>query len=103
MKKGVGKKGEDKKSVLSNAIKDLETEIGRLGREKSSYNQSLRGIAGEMDVDHQKEKELQKKIAALAEKEASLNQKKKGLQMKIDKLSDKLGKISKIKSEMADI
>ena len=40
---------------------------------------------------------------ALIEKEAKLNQKKNNLQTKIDRVSDKLGKISKIKSEMADI
>ena len=102
MKKGADK-GMEKKSALASAIRDLETEIGKLGREKASYNQSLKGISSEMDSDHEKEKELQKKIAQLIEKEAALNQKKKNLQMKVDKLSDKLGKISKIKSEMADI
>ena len=107
MKKRVKKKAEksslDKHSALSGAIKDLEVEIRKLGREKSDLNKNLSVVSSAIDVDRDKEKELQQKIAMLIEKEAKLSHRKKNLQAKIDSVSDKINKISKIKSEMADI
>ena len=102
MKKRVNK-NVSKKSALSGAIKDLEIEISELGKEKREIQQSLNKISSAINVDHQLEKEMQEKIARLAEKEARLNQKKKNLQTDIDSVSDKLNKIAKIKCEMADI
>lgn len=91
------------KSALSGAIKDLETEIRKLGKDKTGLKKTLTGVASAINVDRSKERELQQKIASLIDREAKLNQRKKSLQVKIDSLSDKLGKISKIKSEMSDI
>lgn len=104
MKKRVSKNGElGRKSVLSSAIKDLESEIRKLNKDKSNFQKSLSDTSSAIDVDRDRERELQQKIAKLIDKEAKLNQKKKNLETKIEKLSDKIGKISKIKSEMADI
>lgn len=103
MKKRAKSKGKEENSALAGAIRELETEIKKLGREKSNMKQALDEASSAIEGDHQKEKELQEKIARLIEKEAQLNQKKKNLEVKIDKVSDKLTKISKIKSEMSDI
>ena len=104
MKKGrSGKRGSDNKSALAGAMRDLETEIARLKREKNEINKILDSISSTLNVDREKEREMQERIAKLMEKEARLNEKKKGLQGKIDGVSDKIGKISKIKTEMADI
>lgn len=106
MKKRVVKKGVkrvDRKSILSGAVKDLTVEINKLGKEKSVHKRTLVSVSSAINVDREKEKELQQKIAKLIEREAKLNQKKKKLQTKIDSVSDKINKISKIKSEMADI
>ena len=92
-----------KRSALSGAIKDLDSEIKRLSKEKSQHKQSLHKTAATMEEDRRAERLLQKRIAALIEKEAKLNQRKKKLQGKVDRVSDKLNKINKIKSEMADI
>ncbi len=102
MKKRVSNK-KDKGSALTGAIKDLEAEIKKLGKEKSSLKQELNEVSSAIEVDHDREKELQRKMAQLIEKEAKLNDKRKHLQMNIDDVSDKITKISKIKSEMSDI
>lgn len=91
------------KSALAGAMRDLENEISRLRREKNEINKILESISSTLNVDRGKERELQERIAKLIEKEARLNEKKKSLQAKIDGVSDKIGKISKIKTEMADI
>ena len=104
MKKRVGKTRKvSQKSALSGAIRDLENEINKLGKDKSNLKRMLSSIASSINVDHSKERELQQEIARLIEKEAQLNQRKKNLQAKIDSVADKLNKISKIKSEMSDI
>ena len=102
MKKRASNK-KDKGSVLTGAIKDLEVEIRKLGKEKSALKQELNEVSSSIEVDRDREKELQRKIAQLIEKEAKFNDKRKHLQMKIDDVSDKITKISKIKSEMSDI
>ena len=104
MKKGK-KVGHNKsqKSALSGAIRDLETEIKRLNKEKNDLKRSVSSTSSAIEGDREQEKVLQQKIARLLEREAKLNQKKKNLQGKIDKLSDKVGKISKIRSEMSDV
>lgn len=104
MKKKVNEnRGKGNISALSGAIKDLDVELKKLARDKSSVKQSLEEITSTMEGDHKKEKELQDKIAKLIEKEATLNQKKKGLQNKMDKVADKINKIEKIRSEMSDV
>lgn len=105
MKKRVEDKGisKVKKSPLSGAIKDLGSEIRSLSKERIVLKANLKSVSSSLDGDHDKERELQKKIARLIEKEASLNKKKKTLQAEVDRVSDKVNKISKIKSEMSDI
>ncbi len=91
------------KSVLFEAIKDLEYQINNLSKERGELKKSLNKVSSAINIDRKLEKQLQHKIANLVEKEAELNQQKKNLQTKIEKISDSLSKISKIKSEMADV
>ncbi|HIG52107.1 TPA: hypothetical protein EYQ19_01665 [Candidatus Pacearchaeota archaeon] len=102
-KKTVRKKVTTKKPLLSEALKDINTEIRNLSGNKTFLKKDLRGVLGSIGGDRKKEKELQQRIARLIEKEAKLNQRKKILQTKIDRVADKMNKISKIKSEMSDI
>jgi len=92
-----------KGSALSGAIRDLEIEIKRLSKEKSGLKRNLTSVSSAINVDRQMEKELQQKVARLIEREANLNQRRKNLQVKIDRAADKMSKITKIRSEMADI
>lgn len=101
MKKG--KSAKPNKSALSSALSDLDSEMKRLSQERMEMQTMMRKAARDIDSDQESQKNLQKKIAILAEKEARLVEKKKSLQMKSDALTDKMGKISKIKSEMSDI
>jgi chromosome segregation ATPase len=98
-----GNKVEKKKSVLEDAIKDLEREIGNLSGKKFELKKTLSEVTSEIDVDSEEESKLHAKLAKLSEKETKLTEKKKNLQMKIDGLSEKIAKISKIKSEMTEI
>ncbi|NCO11843.1 hypothetical protein CO038_03425 [Candidatus Pacearchaeota archaeon CG_4_9_14_0_2_um_filter_39_13] len=92
-----------KKSPLAGAIKDLEGEIRQLSKERAQLKADLKKVGSAIDVDHDMESRLQKKLVDLMEKEGRLNKKKKNLQVKIDSVSDKVNKISKIRSEMSDI
>ena len=101
MKKRAGSKKEkvdskNKNYALSGAMRDIQTEIRKLGREKSQLKDELSNVSQSIDVDRVKERELQEQFASLVEKEAKLNEKKKNLQTKIDNISNK-------KSEMADV
>jgi len=92
-----------KSSALSGAIKDLNEEIQKASKEKSTLKKNLENISTAINVDRSKEKELQEKIAKLIQREASLNERKKKLESDIDRLSEKINKVSKIKAEMKDI
>lgn len=93
----------DKKSLLREAIVDIDRELARLNKEKGSLRRQIGSIDSEVGSSQELEKKLQEKIAVLLKREAALSEKKKGTQVKIDRLSDKLGKIKKIKSEMNDV
>ncbi len=93
----------DNKSVLSDAIKEIDTELNRLKREKGSLKQSFEKVSSDIDMERQREKEYEQKIGELIEKEAGLKKRKSEIESKIDKVNDKMGKMSRIKSEMRDI
>jgi chromosome segregation ATPase len=99
--KKVSKKGKD--PVLGSAIRDLDAEINVLSRQKSSIKGDLERVSSAVNIDRNVEKQLQEKIARLSEREAQLSGKKKKLQTNLDSISDKMNKVSKIKSEMADL
>jgi len=105
MKKRVKARAKAKtvKSPLSSALKDLEFEMRKLNSEKSDFKDALSRVSSSLNANHNLERDLQKKIARIIEKEAKLNRKRKALTSRIDKISDQLSKISKIKSEMSDI
>ncbi|MDP4039575.1 MAG: hypothetical protein Q8P57_03280 [Candidatus Pacearchaeota archaeon] len=97
IKKSVGK------SALYGAVRDLETEIKKLNKEKSDLKRESASTSSSLETSRAQERALQQRIARIIEKQASLNQKKKTLQVKIDRDADKINKISKIKSEISDI
>lgn len=99
--KGASKKSKD--PVLGSAIKDLDSEIKELARQKSSMKGDLERVSSAINVDRTVEKQLQERIARLNEKEAQLAGKKKKLQTNLDSIADKMNKVSKIKSEMSDL
>ncbi|MEK6858336.1 MAG: hypothetical protein AABX53_00285 [Nanoarchaeota archaeon] len=90
-------------SLLATAFKDLEVQIKALKRDKNRLQDELKQVSMAIDVDRELERELEQKIASLMEKEAKLGEKKKKLSTDIDRVSERLGKVSKIKSEMADV
>ena len=91
------------KSILSKVIKDLEAEIISLNKERDTLKKSLEKTTLDISDNKQKELALQKVLANLEEKEAKLLEHKKELQSESNMVSDKLGKMSKIKSEMKNI
>lgn len=103
MKQKKGVRSPSQSSLLSTAIKDLDTQIQALKKSKNSLQNDLKRVSSSIDVDRELEKQLEEKIARLMEKEAKLSEKKKKISTQIDQVSDKLNKVSKIKSEMADL
>lgn len=91
------------KSALSGVIKDLESQITILTKERDSLKKSLGKANSNISETRQKELALQKLLANIEEKEAKLQEHKKNLQTRSDKVSDKLSKMSKVRSEMKDI
>lgn len=90
-------------SLLSTAIKDLDTQLKALKRDRTNLQSDLNKVSNAIEVDHTLEKELQEKIASLMEKEAKLTERKKRIAGDLDKVSDRIGKVSKIRSEMSDL
>lgn len=90
-------------SLLSTAIKDLDTQLRALKRDKAQLQASLKKVSNSIEVDHSLEKELQEKIASLIQKEAKLTEKKKKIGSDLDRVSERIGKVSKIRSEMSDL
>ena len=99
----VTKKRSSTRPALSAAVQDLSTELHRLRSEKSMVKRSISKTTATITADREQEKRLQAKITTLAQQEVILGQKKKQLQIKSDQISEKASKVSKIKSEMADI
>ncbi|MEK6871995.1 MAG: hypothetical protein AABX16_03780 [Nanoarchaeota archaeon] len=93
----------DNKSLLREAIADINKELVYLKKEKRKFKKQISGLDCTVEKAHLKEEELKNKIAKLLEKETRLTENKKSTQIKIDRLSDKLGKIEKIKYEMSDV
>lgn len=91
------------KSLLASAIKDLESGIKMTAAERNRIDKIMRELSLEVEEDRETQKKLERRIAALLEREARLNKRKKDLQTKMDKISDKIDKMSKIRSEMSDL
>ncbi len=89
--------------AFSGALRDINVEIKTLNHQKSKLKKFLINLNTSIDSEREREKVLQEKIAALIAKEAQLNERKKKLQTQIDDLADRMGKVSKIKSEMSSI
>ena len=92
-----------RKSALSGAMKDIDSEMSSLNRQKSSLKSSIVKTSTNISDNHKKESMLQRLIAKLTGRDAQLVHKKKDMESKSDKITDKIGKMSKIKSEMKDI
>ena len=97
------KNSSDDRSLLREAIIDINKELGYLKKEKVSLKKQISGLDTNVEKARLQEEELKRKITKLLERENHLGEKKKTTQMKIDRLSDKLGKIEKIKYEMGDV
>jgi len=108
-KKGVAerkKAGEEtvgKKSLLKEAIADIDKELERLNKEKISLKKQLDGIDVGVESARELERKLQEKLSQLLREETKLYEHKRNTQKEIGELSDKLGKIKKIKSEISEV
>ncbi|MCX6748172.1 MAG: hypothetical protein NT076_01060 [Candidatus Pacearchaeota archaeon] len=97
------KKKEEKKSLVKEAIKDLDKGLGQLADEKKKLENKIKSLDLNVDSARMQEQDLQKKIADLVKKEAKLNERKKFVEGKQDVLSEKLSKVKKIKYELEEV
>ncbi|MFH1325239.1 MAG: hypothetical protein ABIH49_00515 [archaeon] len=103
VKKRVAKTKKGKKGMIREALLDLNREIANINKEKKRLGDQIKNSDKSLRNFMAFEKELQKRIAALLEREAALKEKKKNIGMREERLSDKLSKVQKIKSELDDI
>lgn len=95
--------GEKHKALLTDAIEDLEREMGQLAQEKEELDGSLKQTSEDMNLTQSEEAKLRNKIASLINKESELSSKKLELQEKLDKLKSKMAKVGKIKDELKEL
>lgn len=92
-----------KKSLIKEALGDINREILNISKEKKSLNDQIQNADKNLENFRNFEKRLQQKIAALLEREAILKEKKKAISLKEEKLADKLSKIERIKLELGEV
>ena len=92
-----------KRGMIREALRDLNREILIIRKQKIDLNNQIRGADKNLDNFIAIEKSLQKKIAELGNKEASLKERKKKIFQNEERLMDRLSKIQKIKSELDEI
>ena len=102
-KKNVSQQRSSPKSMIKEALADINKEILNINREKRNLNKQIKGVDTDLGTSRKFERDLQQKIAKLLEKEAFLKEKKKGISQKEENLGDKLSKIEKIKFELNDL
>ena len=93
----------EKKGMIKEAISDIDREIVNINKQKTRLNQQIKSSDKTLMDYRQFEENLQKRIAKLIQREASLRDKKKGVIAKEEKLSERLSKVKKIKSELDDV
>ncbi len=92
-----------KKSMIKEALADIDKEILNINLEKKNIDKQIKGVDTDLDTSREFEKNLQQKIANLLGEEASLKEKRKRISQGGDKLADKLSKIEKVKFELNDL
>lgn len=89
--------------LVPEAIKDLNKEIIRIRKERTSLNLNLRNIDSSLENARDIEKKLEEKIAELEAKEAKLKDKAKRLKQKADSLGERLSKVRVIKEQLGEV
>lgn len=91
------------KSLLAEALKDIEAELTRLKLEKCGTENDLRRLANSIENTQDQELELKNKINKLVLTEEQLNLKKMQLIEKIEKVKQKIEKVTQIGAEMEEV
>ena len=92
-----------KEFALKKAIKDLDSQIKILQKDKITLKKTLEKVSENIEKDRKLEANFQTKLDHIIGKETKLNEKKKAIQYKLANISEKISKISNIKSEMTNI
>lgn len=95
--------GEKNHSMLKEALLDLDKELSSLSGEKSTLEKNIHKLDFDVVQAREMEKELQRKISDLLEKEAVMTEKKKNVQTRMDRIADKLGKVKKIREDLENL
>ena len=92
-----------KEFALKKAIKDLDSQIKILQKDKIALRKTLEKVSYNIEKDRKLANIYQTKLDRIVGKETKLNEKKKAIQYKLANISEKISKISNIKSEMTNV
>lgn len=91
------------KSALSDAIRDIDREINQLAKERENLKITIGNLTLDIKGDKKSEKELRTRIGKLINEEKRLWAKNNALQKRLNIIVKKMGKMSKIRSEMSSV
>ncbi len=92
----------EKKNVLAEAIADLDNKLNELTEEKKSLQNHLSAVENNIEKAHLLETRLRDKLSNIVAKEGRLSEKRKKLDDKLATIKERLIKIGKIKTELAE-
>lgn len=99
----IGNDFEEQKSVLSEAINELNKELKKLKLEKTRLESELLEKEEEYQETQKKETEYRTKVDTLITNEKRLNNEKEKLKEELVLLKEKLDKVTKISNELNSI
>jgi len=91
------------KTLVEDALSDLEKELNRLIEKRNSLMSGLRTVDKDMEDGQELEKELKGEIMEIEQTEVRLQNDRKKLKNKLDRIQDKLTKVKAIKDDLSHV
>ena len=92
-----------KRVLLKEAIRDLNNELAKLGKNKNTLSSELKQISSQVSKVKGQESQLKSQISVLLMKESQLLRRKKESLTDLKTLNERLIKVSKIKEELSEV
>ena len=93
----------EKKSLLTDALKEIKSEIASLKKKRLDLESQLQGIKDGIGKTQQEEVNLRNRLTVLTNKEAELSSKKEKFEDSLESVKEKLEKIKKVESDLSDV
>ena len=93
----------EKKSLLTDALREIKNEIASLKKKREEMESQLSSTKDTIGKTQEEESRLRNKLASLANKETELSAKKQKLEDSLVSVKEKLEKIKKVESDLSDV